>query len=57
MVDGHFLREMPIKAVPRSCSKDVSVLIGATAEQAKLFVAMWPGMTNISDNAAARSIC
>jgi para-nitrobenzyl esterase len=56
VVDGQFLCETPIDAIRRGCSKDVSVLIGTTAEEAKLFMAMWPGVANISDDDAARRI-
>jgi para-nitrobenzyl esterase len=56
VVDGRFLPAMPIDAIRRGCSRDVPVLIGTTAEEAKLFAAMWPGLARISDDEAARRI-
>lgn len=56
VIDGHFLRERPIDAIRAGLSKDVSVLIGTTAEEWKLFAAMWPSLAKISEDEAARRI-
>ncbi len=55
-VDGLFLRERPIDAVRSGLSKDVSLLIGTTAEEWKLFAAMVPGASKIEEDEAARRI-
>jgi para-nitrobenzyl esterase len=56
VIDGHFLRERPIDAIRAGSAKDVSVLIGTTAEEWKLFAAMSPGLAKISEDEAARRI-
>jgi para-nitrobenzyl esterase len=56
VIDGYFLRERPIDAIRAGLSKDVSLLIGTTAEEWKLFAAMWPGLAKISEDEAARRI-
>ena len=56
VIDGHFLRERPIDAIRAGSSKDVLVLIGTTAEEWKLFAAMWAGLAKISEDEAARRI-
>jgi len=56
VIDGYFLREKPIDAIRAGLSKDVSLLIGTTAEEWKLFAAMWPALAKISEDEAARRI-
>jgi para-nitrobenzyl esterase len=56
VIDGHFLPERPIDAIRAGLSKDVSTLIGTTAEEWKLFAAAWPALVKISEDEAARQI-
>lgn len=56
VIDGHFLGERPIDAIRGGLSKDVSTLIGTTAEEWRLFAAAWPALVKISEDEAARRI-
>jgi para-nitrobenzyl esterase len=49
VIDGHFLDALPLDAVRAGRSRDVSLLIGTTGEEAKLFTAMVGAAEKLSD--------
>ena len=55
VVDGHFLQQLPIEAIRAGNSAGVSLLIGTTAEESRLFTAMMPPETPRDDESVARA--
>jgi para-nitrobenzyl esterase len=54
VIDGHFLRERPVDAVRGGASAGVSLLIGTTAEETRLFTAAFPDAPTPSEEALVR---
>jgi para-nitrobenzyl esterase len=55
VIDGHFLKQLPIEAVRGGLSAGVSLLVGTTAEESRLFTAMVPPAEPRDDETVARA--
>lgn len=55
VIDGHFLEQLPVEAVRRGASRGVSLLVGTTAEESRLFTAMNPAAASPGEAEVVRA--